>query len=84
MNEFYDDYVDLQSEYEAELIENALKEIQSERVRDYYGTFGRLKNFFNESKNELKFFESFVKSLFRGSGYFESPVTFNFRTQMSK
>ena len=57
-DEFDDKYVDMQSEYEAELIENALNEIQSEKVKDYYGTFGdsiekRIKTLVKESENLL-------------------------------
>jgi hypothetical protein len=33
--------------------------------RDYYGTFDKLKNYFSESKDELKFFDAFVSSLFQ-------------------
>jgi len=42
MNKFDDEFIDYdyQSEYEAELIENALKDISSENIQFYFGTYG--------------------------------------------
>jgi len=58
MNEFEDEYFDYQSEYEAELIENALKDISSENIQFYYGTYGdsieeRVKTLIKDSEKLL-------------------------------
>ncbi|RFZ82997.1 hypothetical protein DYU05_12650 [Mucilaginibacter terrenus] len=54
--------------------------IYASHSRDYYGTFDRIKNYFDASKNELLFFDAFVKKLFNGLGYLDTPVTFNFNS----
>lgn len=47
--------------------------------RDYYGSFRKLKNYFDTSKSELLFFDEFTKKLL-DNGLLETPLTFNFNT----
>jgi hypothetical protein len=54
--------------------------IYSSHSRNYYGTFNSLKNYFDASKSELLFFNSFVEKIFDGLGYLGTNVTFNFNS----
>ncbi len=47
--------------------------------REYYGSFNKLKNYFDTSKSELLFFDEFVKKLL-DEGLLDTPLTFNFNT----
>ena len=47
--------------------------------REYYGSFNKLKNFFDGTKSELLFFDEFTKKLL-DSGLLQTPLTFNFNT----
>jgi hypothetical protein len=47
--------------------------------REYYGSFNKLKLYFDGSKSELVFFDEFTKKLL-DTGFLESPLTFNFST----
>lgn len=47
--------------------------------REYYGSFIKMKNFFDGTKTELTFFDEFVKKLF-DPGLLQTPLTFNFNT----
>lgn len=47
--------------------------------REYYGSFNKLKNYFDKSKSELLFFDEFTKKLL-DIGLLETPLTFNFNS----
>lgn len=47
--------------------------------RDFYGSFNKLKNYFDTSKSELVFFDEFIKKLL-DIELLETPLTFNFDT----
>ncbi|WPO78511.1 hypothetical protein [Flavobacterium sp. KACC 22761] len=47
--------------------------------REYHGSFMKMKNFFDSSKNELLFFDEFTKKLL-DSSLLETPLIFNFNT----
>lgn len=47
--------------------------------REYYGSFNKLKNYFDTSKNELLFFDEFLKRILDES-LLQSPLVFNFNT----
>lgn len=48
--------------------------------REYYGSFNRLKNYFNTANNELLFFENFLASLLGGKNLLESPLQIDFNS----
>lgn len=47
--------------------------------REYYGSFNKLKNYFDTSKSEILFFDEFTKKILE-TGLLETPLTFNFNT----
>lgn len=47
--------------------------------REYYGSFQKLKNYFDTSKSELLFFDEFTKKLL-DAGFLQTPLTLNFNT----
>jgi hypothetical protein len=47
--------------------------------REYYGSFNKLKNYFDASKSELLFFDEFTRKLL-DPGLLQTPLTFNFNT----
>ena len=47
--------------------------------KEYYGSFNKLKNYFDTSKSELLFFDEFTKKVLDDS-LLDTPLTFNFNT----
>lgn len=47
--------------------------------RDYYGSFNKLKNYFDRSKSELIFFDEFTQKVL-DEGLLDTPLTFDFNT----
>ncbi|MBX2827591.1 MAG: hypothetical protein KTR22_05480 [Flavobacteriaceae bacterium] len=47
--------------------------------REYYGSFNKIKNYFDTSKSELLFFDEFTLKIL-DDGLLDTPLTFNFNT----
>lgn len=45
--------------------------------KDYYGSFEQLKSYFKTANSELKFFNTFLDTLFDDTFVLETPLTFN-------
>ena len=48
--------------------------------REYYGSFNRMKNYFDKAKNELLFFDNFLNDLLGGKNLLESHLEINFNS----
>lgn len=61
-----------------EFISYSFPLIYASITRDYHGSFNSLKNYFNDAKNDLAFFDTFLQKLFDGQTTLDQQFTLQF------